>query len=444
MMTSQKLNTLDDYEMYLGETIERWSPEQRLALAASQAERWLTAYDVFSKQEDWGDAPALHNCLNAVWGHLLGEPSLSGSDRSRYIKAIHDVTPHMDDFDAIEALVACTILDDAVECCKMGNNSRHAIQALISGFEAVNPDWSLDPDELTHLWQTGPVRKELRKQLKLLEQVGSITKYDQAVVNALRSGMIRPDMAGEPLPREESSPDANLLSNQAAFEQYRRMIEADIRGKDPGGADFKPEAIIFNAMLFAEWSGRYRRRQSTICGEYGKMADKLGLEALMALQRGYDAQVPGIPDWDKELLWMLDLVYKNPMNGLDVNSLEQPHGYGPSMRRLWIEAKRAGSSDDNVYMAIVAWGRHRPEAWREADERKKKGRIEDATLAACKCRKLNWTRTENLATPWETCVDGVNWKVRINDFPDDYFYTLLIDGATAGNFNDWPETWLRE
>ena len=443
-MVSHKLNTLDDYEKHLGETIEGWSPEQRLALAASQAERWLPAYDSFSTQEDWGDIPALHNCLDAIWAHLLGDPKLSGSDRTRYIKTIHEVTPHMDDFDAIEALVACTILDDAVECCQMGNNIRHAIQALMSGFEAVNPDWSLDPDEQPHLWQTGGVRKELRKQLKFLEQVVAIKKFDAVVVDTLRQGMIKPDMIGEAIPREKVFPDANLISNQTAFEQYRRMVETDIRGKDPDGSDFKPEAIIFNAMFFAEWSSRYRRRKHTISGDYGKLADTIGIEALVALQQARDAQVPGVPVWDKEMRWMLDLVFKNPMNGLDVSSLEQPHGYGPSLRRLWMEAKRAGVDDANAHLAIVVWGRHRPDAWREADERKKKGRIEDATLAACKCKKVNWSRTDNYATPWETCVDGVNWQVRINDFPDDYFYTLLVDGKNTGNFNDWPETWQRD
>jgi hypothetical protein len=313
----------------------------------------------------------------------------------------------------------------------------------MSGYEAVNPDWSLDPDEQTHLWQTGGVRKELRKQLKLVEQVGAIRAFDATVVETLRREMIKPDMVGEVLPREETSPEANLLSNQAAFEQYRRMVEADIRGKDPDGNDFKPEAIIFNAMLFAEWSSRYRRRQQTISGEYGKLADTIGLEALVFMQRACDAQVSEVPAWDKELLWMLDLIYKNPMNGLDVNSLEQPHGYGPSLRRLWVEANRAGTSDADAPLAVVAWGRHRPDAWREADERKKKGLIVPPELGQHLHQRVIWSRTGEVTKPWKASMGEQSWSIRINDFPDDYLYTLLINGTAAGDFNDWPETWSR-
>ncbi len=82
-MISQKIKTLDDYEMFLGETIESWAPEKRLALAAAMAERWLPAYDAFSKKEQWGDVDTMHHCLNAVWQHLLGSLELSGGDRSR-------------------------------------------------------------------------------------------------------------------------------------------------------------------------------------------------------------------------------------------------------------------------------------------------------------------------------------------------------------------------
>jgi uncharacterized protein YjaG (DUF416 family) len=443
-MTSQKINTLDDYEMFLGETIESWSPELRLALAAAMAERWLPAYDLFSTKEQWGDMDSLHHCLDAVWQHLLGSPVLSGSDRSRYLRQIHEVTPHMDDFDAIEALVACTILSDAVECCRMGNNTRYAIRALMSGFEAVNPDWSLDPDEQPRMWQTSVVRKELHKQMALLEQIGSLKKIDEQAIKALRQAMPQPEMAGEVLPREEPAAEAHLLSNQEAFEQYRRMVEMDLRGKDPKGADFKPEAIIFNVMLFAEWSGRYHRRLETIKGNYGRLADTQGMAVLVAMFLDRDSRVIEVPDWGKEMRWMFDLAIQNPMSGLDVTSLEQPHGYGPSLRRLWAEARQSGFTDENSHMAVVAWGRHRPEAWHEMDDLKKRGLVVDPALGKCLYRSVTWMRTNDPGLPWRAALGDDVWSIRINDFPDDYLYTLMINGMPSGNFNDWPEGWRRD
>ncbi len=442
-MAALKINTLDDYEMYLGERLEGWSPEQRLALAAAMADRWLPAYDTFSKREDWGDPSALQRCLDAVWAHLLKNPELNTAARSKYVHQIHEVTPHMDDFDAIEALVACTILSDAVECCRMGNNIRYVIRAVLSGYEGLVEDWSLDIEEQPHLWQSGPVRKELRKQLKLVEKIGGLTDFSDASVKTLRSGLTQPDMIGEALARETTH-EILLISNQAAFEQYRRMIEMDNRGKDPAGLDLQTDVIYYHVMLFAEWASRYRRRLDTISGNFGKLADTQGLEALVNLQRARDAQELEIPVWDPEMRAMFDMAIQNGMNGLDIRSLGEPHGYGPSLRRLWSEAKRRGASDADACLAIIAWARHLPDAWREADERRKKGHIENAVLGECMCRKVTWVRTENLDIPWETCVEGQSWQARINDFPDDYLYSLFIAGKMAGKFHDWPETWIRE
>ena len=40
-------------------------------------------------------------------------------------------------------------------------------------------------------------------------------------------------------------------------------------------------------------------------------------------------------------------------------------------------------------------------------------------------------------------MDGQRWEVRINDFPEEYMYSLLIDGTVVGDFHDWPEAWDR-
>jgi hypothetical protein len=40
-------------------------------------------------------------------------------------------------------------------------------------------------------------------------------------------------------------------------------------------------------------------------------------------------------------------------------------------------------------------------------------------------------------------VDGNSWRVRINDFPDELTYNLMIGSENAGDFHDWPGTWQR-
>jgi hypothetical protein len=56
---------------------------------------------------------------------------------------------------------------------------------------------------------------------------------------------------------------------------------------------------------------------------------------------------------------------------------------------------------------------------------------------------LSWSLTGDPFHPWATEVDGTIWRVRINDFPDELMYSLIIGNENAGNFHDWPETWNR-
>jgi hypothetical protein len=35
------------------------------------------------------------------------------------------------------------------------------------------------------------------------------------------------------------------------------------------------------------------------------------------------------------------------------------------------------------------------------------------------------------------------WMIRINDFPEEPLYTLLIDGEEILHFDDWPNFWIQ-
>lgn len=42
---------------------------------------------------------------------------------------------------------------------------------------------------------------------------------------------------------------------------------------------------------------------------------------------------------------------------------------------------------------------------------------------------------------YHAVVDGKPWNIRMNDFPDEPLYTLLVDRAAVIHFNDWPAFW---
>jgi hypothetical protein len=219
------------------------------------------------------------------------------------------------------------------------------------------------------------------------------------------------------------------------------MVEADLRS--PAPADLPG---VSGALLrFGAWAGRYSRRRQTIDGSYGRLADVAGQRAVIARQRARDAAEPGRPDWDPTDRMIIEFSFSNPGSVHDVRSPYEPHGYGPSVRRLWLEGKRAGRSDADAWNAVLAWARHRPAAWVEEDRRKKKGKAQTTSeLAAHLAREVAWANTGDVECPWAAEVDGVRWRVRVNDFPDDYMYTLIVGDAEAGGFHDWPETWGRD
>jgi hypothetical protein len=264
------------------------------------------------------------------------------------------------------------------------------------------------------------------------------------LIKTLREGLIQPGSIGEVPAKEDSKAGSSLLSNQMAFEQYRRMVEMDNRGKDPSGFDFNPEAIIFNVMLFSEWALRYRRRLDTVKGNYGRLADIRGMKMLVNWQHARDSKVLEITLWDKEMRSLFDMAIQNEPMGLNVKALDGLHEYGPSLRRSWQDAKSEGASDKEACLAIITWARHQPEAWQAADERKKKGLVVEGSLGQRLNKKVNWSGTADLENPWQADVEGENWLVKINDFPDDYLYTLIINGLQIGKIHEWPVSWMRE
>lgn len=57
--------------------------------------------------------------------------------------------------------------------------------------------------------------------------------------------------------------------------------------------------------------------------------------------------------------------------------------------------------------------------------------------------KLVWRKTADPHHPYETGCDGETCVIRLNDFPDEHLYTLLVHGVEVADFDDWPAQWQR-
>lgn len=56
---------------------------------------------------------------------------------------------------------------------------------------------------------------------------------------------------------------------------------------------------------------------------------------------------------------------------------------------------------------------------------------------------LQWETTNDPEYPYQTHVVGQHVVLRLNDFPEETLYTLLIDTVDIAHFDDWPEAWHR-
>jgi hypothetical protein len=55
-------------------------------------------------------------------------------------------------------------------------------------------------------------------------------------------------------------------------------------------------------------------------------------------------------------------------------------------------------------------------------------------------RKVAWRAAgESSPEVFVAAVDGERWTIRLNDFPEEPLYTLLIDGLVILHFDDWPQ-----
>jgi len=57
--------------------------------------------------------------------------------------------------------------------------------------------------------------------------------------------------------------------------------------------------------------------------------------------------------------------------------------------------------------------------------------------------KINWRQGMHPAYPYVAEFGGEKCLIRVNDFPDDNLYTLIVNDKEVASFDDWPEHWSR-
>jgi len=69
----------------------------------------------------------------------------------------------------------------------------------------------------------------------------------------------------------------------------------------------------------------------------------------------------------------------------------------------------------------------------------KKGVVASDLLNA----EIVWKKRDNPVIPYFVVFEGVNCVIRVNDFPEETLYTLMIEDGETFDFDDWPAQWKR-
>lgn len=56
---------------------------------------------------------------------------------------------------------------------------------------------------------------------------------------------------------------------------------------------------------------------------------------------------------------------------------------------------------------------------------------------------IAWEATCDAEFPYAVVLDGTRHVLRVNDFPAEPLYTLLVEGQPIADLEDWPPTWIR-
>jgi len=228
---------------------------------------------------------------------------------------------------------------------------------------------------------------------------------------------------------------AQKRSNKSLYEEY------DL--KPPAQSLLLKKALpevtsqFFLHTVVGYWWQRYFARYSVLDHDFSDGAAKSLLIARIRARNVLYSTLPELPPAQIAVAETL-------LGGADVSKLLDIPNFGPSFISLWVDAKAQGLSDSQAAKYIWDWGSYRSPARQSYFERKAtKQPLINQQVTRRLASVTAWNRTGDAFIPWDADVSAQHWQVRLNDYPDEFMYALLIDGKTIGDFHDWPQAWNR-
>lgn len=121
-------------------------------------------------------------------------------------------------------------------------------------------------------------------------------------------------------------------------------------------------------------------------------------------------------------------VVATPEGGADILVLDMVTGVFTPDRSYFLRISEVGKDVDSLnedqFHALVAMIRNQ---------------IAERRLA----QSIVWHRTDNGEHPYSAQLDGRTHTIRVNDFPAEPLYSLLVEHEWMADLEDWPENWIK-
>ncbi len=188
---------MTEFSAQLKKLIIQLSPDRLILFCNLNCEKMLPGYEIFSKEEDWGDIAFFNDALKKIYDQLEDASKKINADKLYETLALN--SPNPDDFDSISASYAfdvCCAFDAMVQYLltqdeeHIVNNSQYCINSVdmfIQQKEGVDHTSFDDMQDLERLIaQDEYMKKEHNRQLTILAEIAKITVLNNGTIESLR------------------------------------------------------------------------------------------------------------------------------------------------------------------------------------------------------------------------------------------------------------------
>jgi hypothetical protein len=173
-------------------------------------------------------------------------------------------------------------------------------------------------------------------------------------------------------------------------------------------------------------------------------------DAVVARNRAKFGMLPFVPQ--RQFLELLP----DPPHGLlhpakyysNIRCVDADHPeYGPLLQWFVRESEKQDLDEAGMLQLILDWSLRMPAQMREFERRQapstQRADNRPNVLIPFLQREVRCHQSRDLDNPWTADVQNHRWTLRLNDYPDDFLYTLIAEDEPIASFNDFPRNWKR-